>query len=68
MNEVIAIQKVHNCENCYISLQGDMISGNIHKTIQVTNRENVIEQIKIASELIGSEFSQKILLGLQWKK
>ena len=23
---------------------------------------------KIASELIGSEFSQKILLGLQWKK
>jgi hypothetical protein len=54
LNEVIAIQKVHNCENCYISLQGDMISGNIHKTIQVTNRENVIEQIKMASELISS--------------
>lgn len=54
LNEVIAIQKIHNSENCYISLQGDMLSGNIHKTIQVTNRENVIEQIKIASELISS--------------
>lgn len=54
LNEVIAIQKVHNSECCYISLQGDMLSGNIHKTIQVTNRENVIEQIKIASELISS--------------
>ena len=54
LNEVIKIQKMHNSENCYISLQGDMISGNIHKTIQVTNRENVIEQIKVASELISS--------------
>ena len=54
LNEVVAIQKIHNSENCYISLQGDMLSGNIHKTIQVTNRENVIEQIKMASELISS--------------
>lgn len=54
LREVIEIQKMHKSENCYVSLQGDMISGNIHKTIQVTNRENVIEQIKIASELISS--------------
>lgn len=54
LNEVIAIQKMHNSENCYISLQGDMLSGNIHKTVQVTNRENVIEQIKMATELISS--------------
>lgn len=54
LNEIIAIQKMHNSENCFVSLQGDMLSGNIHKTIQVTNRENVIEQIKIASELISS--------------
>ena len=54
LNEVIAIQKIHGSENCYVSLQGDMLSGNIHKTIQVTNRENVIEQIKLASELISS--------------
>lgn len=31
---------------------GDMISGNIHNSIAVTNRENVIEQIKLASELM----------------
>lgn len=54
LDEVIAIQKIHNSQNCYVSLQGDMLSGNIHKTIQVTNRENVINQIKIASELISS--------------
>ena len=54
LNEIIAIQKLHNSEKCYVSLQGDMLSGNIHKTIKVTNRENVIEQIKIASELISS--------------
>lgn len=54
LNEIIAVQKLHNSEKCYVSLQGDMLSGNIHKTIQVTNRENVIEQIKIASELISS--------------
>lgn len=54
LNEIIAIQRFHNSEKCYVSLQGDMLSGNIHKTIQVTNRENVIEQIKIASEIISS--------------
>ena len=54
LNEIIAIQKLHNSEKCYVSIQGDILSGNIHKTIQVTNRENVIDQIKIASELISS--------------
>lgn len=54
LSEIVAIQKLHNSEKCYVSLQGDMLSGNIHKTIQVTNRENVIDQIKIASELISS--------------
>ena len=54
LNEITAIRKLHNSEKCYVSLQGDMLSGNIHKTIQVTNRENVIDQIKIASELISS--------------
>lgn len=54
LNEIIGIQKLYNSEKCYISLQGDLISGNIHKSIQVSNRENVIEQIKIASELISS--------------
>lgn len=54
LSEIISIQKMYNSEKCYVSVQGDLISGNIHKSIQVTNRENVIEQIKIASELISS--------------
>ena len=54
LNKVIEIAKRHNSENCYVSIQGDLISGSIHKSIAITNRENVIEQIKIASELIAS--------------
>ena len=54
LNEVLSIRELHNSRKCYVSLQGDLISGNIHKSIQVTNRENVIEQIKIATELISS--------------
>ena len=54
LNEVISIRQLHNSKKCYVSLQGDLISGNIHKSIQVSNRENVIEQIKIATELISS--------------
>lgn len=54
LNEIVKIGKRHNSENCYVSIQGDLISGSIHKSIAITNRENVIEQIKIASELIAS--------------
>ena len=54
LSRIIDIQKLHNCENCYVSLQGDMISNSIHKTIAITNRENVIEQIILASEIISS--------------
>lgn len=54
LNEVIAIRKLHNSEKCYVALAGDLLSGNIHKSIQVTNRENVIDQIKVATQLITS--------------
>lgn len=54
LNEILKIQKTHGSEKCYVSLQGDLISGNIHSTIQISNRENVIEQMKIAIELISS--------------
>lgn len=54
LNEIIKIKNRHNSENVYVSIQGDLISGSIHKSIAITNRENVIEQVKIASELIAS--------------
>lgn len=59
IDNVIELQKIHNSENCYVLSLGDQISGIIHKTIQVTNRENVIEQVKIATELI-SNFCYKL--------
>ena len=54
LNEVIKIGKLHNASKVHVACIGDLISGNIHKTIQITNRENVIEQIKLASEYISS--------------
>ena len=54
LNEILYIQAVHDSEKCYLILQGDLISGNIHRTIQISNKENVIEQMKIAIELISS--------------
>lgn len=53
LQEIVEIQKVHRAENCYVLLLGDEISGNIHKTISVTNKENVIEQVKLACEYIS---------------
>ena len=50
--EVVKIGSRHNSEKVYISIQGDLICGSIHKALAITNRENVIEQIKIAAELI----------------
>lgn len=52
--KIVQLQRLHQCENAYITLLGDIISGSIHKSIQITNRENVINQIKIASELVAS--------------
>lgn len=53
LSEVLRIQKRHGTSDCVVVLGGDILSGNIHKSIQVTNRENVIDQIKIAIELIS---------------
>lgn len=52
--EVIRIGKLHHSENCYVLCNGDTISGNIHYSIAVTNKENVIEQITGVSELIAN--------------
>lgn len=54
LDKIVDIAERHESENIYISIQGDLISGAIHKQIAITNRENVIEQVKLASELISS--------------
>ena len=52
VNKIIEIGKKNSSDKCYVSLQGDLISNSIHKSIAITNQENVIQQIKFASELI----------------
>ena len=54
LQEIINIQSRHGSENATVALLGDLISGNIHLSIQVGNREKLIDQIKIVSELLTS--------------
>lgn len=51
-----AIQRciLENVSNIIIVGLGDLVSGSIHRSIAITNRENVIEQIMLASELMLS--------------
>lgn len=55
IDKVISIGQTHGSENCICWMNGDAISGNIHYSIAVTNKENVIEQVMGVSELV-SEF------------
>ena len=54
LDEAKEIAQRHGCGSCIVSLGGDNCSGNIHKTIQVSNREDVIQQIKKAAEMVTS--------------
>lgn len=58
-DDIIKIKERHKSENCFCWMNGDAISGNIHYSIAVTNKENVIEQITGVSEVI-SEFLEKL--------
>ena len=51
--KAIALAKEKCVETCYVIGLGDFISGNNHFSVAVTNRENVIEQIKIACEVMS---------------
>ena len=51
--KVVEIARRHQARNCIIWANGDLISGSIHHTIQVSNQENIIQQITGVSELIA---------------
>ena len=53
LDRIISSAETHHSENCIVWANGDEISGNIHQSIAVTNKETVIEQIKGVSELIA---------------
>lgn len=52
-NEIVAIGERYNASVCYVSLLGDMISGNIHSTVRAENRENVVAQTIGVAELVA---------------
>lgn len=52
--QILRIGTRHQIDHVIVLGIGDLISGNIHRGIQVTNRENVIEQIIMTSEYIAN--------------
>ena len=65
LDRIIRIAETHQSENCIVWQNGDAISGLIHYSIAVTNKENVIEQVKGVSELISQFLAE---LSLHFKK
>ncbi len=53
LTRILSIARTHRSENCIVFANGDLISGNIHYQIAVSNKENLIEQIVGVSELIS---------------
>lgn len=53
LDAIVKISETHGSENCYVYNNGDTISGNIHKTLQLANKENAVKQVMGASELIS---------------
>lgn len=54
LQHIIKIREVHNSENAYVGLLGDLINGEIHFTTQLESRENITEQVQKSGELISS--------------
>lgn len=54
MDELLDIAKSNNVRKAYVCMLGDNISNSLHKTIEVSNKENVIDQLKLSIEYISS--------------
>lgn len=53
LDQIFAIARTHSSENCIVWANGDLISGSIHHSIAVSNKENVVEQVIGVSELLA---------------
>lgn len=53
LDEILVISARHQSENCIVWANGDFISGNIHKSIEVANKENTIQQIMGIAEVFA---------------
>ncbi|WP_237672000.1 hypothetical protein [Clostridioides difficile] len=54
-DKIIEYSKLHKVKRLHVMLLGDLISGYIHNSIRLENRENIVEQIIEVSEIL-SEF------------
>lgn len=54
MSELLNIAQLNNVKKAYVCMLGDNISNSLHKTIEVSNKENVIDQLKLSIEYISS--------------
>lgn len=54
LDELLKIAKLNNIKDIYVCMLGDNISNSLHKTIEVSNKENVIDQLKLSIEYITS--------------
>ena len=58
LDSILEIADRHHSENCIVWENGDAISGIIHESIRISNKENVIGQIMGVSELIAQFLSE----------
>jgi len=58
LDKILQIKSLHKSQNCYVWANGDLISGKIHNSIRVTNRENIIQQILGVSEVYTQFLSE----------
>ena len=62
-SRIVEYCELHKIKRLHIMLLGDLISGHIHNSIRLENRENIVEQIIEVSEIISDfiyELSQRI--------
>lgn len=52
--KICDIKNLYSIDECYLLLLGDLISGNIHYTVQLQNREDIISQSQKISEILSS--------------
>lgn len=54
LDEIFEIRNLHNSKNAYLILGGDMIQGLIHVNARIEAKENVVQQIKSVSDIVGN--------------
>ncbi len=52
ISHIVSTQKLYGSQDCYVALLGDLVSGGLHPTIKVSDRENTIQQVMMCSEIV----------------